>query len=618
MSAHDFEKQVQSTMEQLKLRPSEAVWTKVDKRIRMERRRRRILLWLPAMVLMLGAGGYFFYTHQTSEKQITASDNNSTLQQSVSPNEGNTAAYPATPVQPSNTTEKNSGDNSAAPAVANTDASPSTLHAADQPGSTPPAAPAVSSEQPAIVSPKDAAQQPADPGIAKKESNTPDASVTTVNKNLPAGISAENKIVTGKTEKNSNKNSGTRQQDVIAKAPTVSPAYDGNNQPFSLKAGKTSSKDRPTLNKASLVQLERSSAKPTANDKNIAPAGNTTTVYNSGQQQVSTEADQREHDLAYSTPGYHRLTSLNNELPGTLNPVFDKRLFKSIPRHQRLAMLNNLEEEKLKKTSKWSYGVVASGGGSHISKGDPFDIFNKKNKEPENLAQNSPTTGVSGAVGFNNGAATYNKPSEISMGFSYTVGGFVQRKVSERISFSAGLEYGYYSTKMEVGTLVNSPANVRSADQQDKHVNQYYQGRNNFMANSFVPMYGIPPPTETKKYTNKYHFLELPVKMHWRVNDGEILPILVDAGFTVSQLLSTNALHYDGTNDFYYEDKSYFNKTQFGMNVGVSFALFNNSKHPLWIGPTAKYQLTNLLSTKVSNGQHIWSFGLSAKMFLKK
>lgn len=567
MSAHDFEKQVQSTMEQLKLRPSEAVWTKVDKRIRMERRRRRILLWLPAMVLMLGAGGYFFYTNQSSEKQITASDKNSTLQNAVSPNAGNTIVYPAAPVQPSATTEKNIEGNSAAPVTtgATTDAPPPGSNAADQPGSTPPAAPAVSSVQPSGVSHQQLVKQPeAGSGIATKESTSPDAGVTTINKNAPAASSAEYNKVNSKAEKSGTNQSAIRQHDVMAKAPTITPAYAGGSQ-----------------------------------------------------QQVSADGENAGHDLAYTNPGYQRLTHFNNELPGSLNPVFDKSLFKSIPRHQRLAMLNNLEEEKQKKTSKWSYGIVAEGGGSHISKGDLFDIFSKKNKEPENLALSSPTTGVSGAVsGFNN--VSINKPSEISMGLSYTAGGFVQRKISERFSLSAGLEYGYYSTKMDVGTLVNSPANVRSADQQDKLVQQYYQGRSGASANAFVPMYGIPPPTQTKKYTNKYHFLELPVKMHWQVNDGEMLPIIVDAGFTVSRLLSTNALHYDGTNDFYYEDKSYFNKTQFGMNVGLNFALFNNSKHPLWIGPSAKYQLTNLLSTKVSNGQHIWSFGLSAKMFLKK
>ncbi|WP_315816620.1 hypothetical protein [Paraflavitalea speifideaquila] len=59
MSDHDFEKQVKVRLDQLKLRPSDAVWTVVEKNIRREKRRRRMIIWLPLLLLTLGAGGYF-------------------------------------------------------------------------------------------------------------------------------------------------------------------------------------------------------------------------------------------------------------------------------------------------------------------------------------------------------------------------------------------------------------------------------------------------------------------------------------------------------------------------------------------------------------------------------
>ncbi len=65
-------------MEQLRLRPSDAVWTKVDKRIRKERRRRRVVLWLPLFLLCVVAGGYFYFDTQSNNNKFTASELTST------------------------------------------------------------------------------------------------------------------------------------------------------------------------------------------------------------------------------------------------------------------------------------------------------------------------------------------------------------------------------------------------------------------------------------------------------------------------------------------------------------------------------------------------------------
>lgn len=119
-------------------------------------------------------------------------------------------------------------------------------------------------------------------------------------------------------------------------------------------------------------------------------------------------------------------------------------------------------------------------------------------------------------------------------------------------------------------------------------------------------------------YTNKYHFIEVPVKIHWRITGEDRLPLILDGGLSIAQLLSTNALHYDGSNDVYYKDFSYFNKTQLGITTGLNIELFGESNHPVWIGPTIKYQLSNLLKSDLSGGQHLWQFGVGAKLFLKK
>ena len=59
---HDkFEKEVQQKMEELKLRPSEPVWEKIEMAITPERKRKRSILWLSLAVLLLGGGGVLTY-----------------------------------------------------------------------------------------------------------------------------------------------------------------------------------------------------------------------------------------------------------------------------------------------------------------------------------------------------------------------------------------------------------------------------------------------------------------------------------------------------------------------------------------------------------------------------
>src|SRR5437660_12210399 len=58
MPDHEFEKQVHQKIGEMKLRPSEAVWEKVEKQLHGKQKRRRLAIWLPLLLLCLGLGGY--------------------------------------------------------------------------------------------------------------------------------------------------------------------------------------------------------------------------------------------------------------------------------------------------------------------------------------------------------------------------------------------------------------------------------------------------------------------------------------------------------------------------------------------------------------------------------
>src|SRR5687768_17855848 len=84
MSDHEFEKKVQQKMDDLKLRPSEAVWAEVEKNLRREKRRRRTLIWLPILGVLLTAGGYFIYSG-TGKPNDGSLVNNQSTEKAVAP-----------------------------------------------------------------------------------------------------------------------------------------------------------------------------------------------------------------------------------------------------------------------------------------------------------------------------------------------------------------------------------------------------------------------------------------------------------------------------------------------------------------------------------------------------
>lgn len=70
MPENDFEKQVQQLFDDMRLKPSDAVWPKVSNRIRKGKSRRRAFVWLPLALLLMGAGGYWLLENNDSVKSL--------------------------------------------------------------------------------------------------------------------------------------------------------------------------------------------------------------------------------------------------------------------------------------------------------------------------------------------------------------------------------------------------------------------------------------------------------------------------------------------------------------------------------------------------------------------
>src|SRR6266540_2095541 len=70
MAANKFEKNVQKTLDEFKLHPSEAVWQSVEKRIR-KKSRRRIIFFIIFSFLGLMLAGYGVY-HFSNRQKFTS------------------------------------------------------------------------------------------------------------------------------------------------------------------------------------------------------------------------------------------------------------------------------------------------------------------------------------------------------------------------------------------------------------------------------------------------------------------------------------------------------------------------------------------------------------------
>ncbi|MBL7699739.1 MAG: outer membrane beta-barrel protein [Chitinophagaceae bacterium] len=243
----------------------------------------------------------------------------------------------------------------------------------------------------------------------------------------------------------------------------------------------------------------------------------------------------------------------------------------------------------VKNSSKWSWGLNGVAGVSSVSEGNFFNLnFNKAQVEDvATVAMFAPQPPFT--------------PSSISSGFTYSAGAFVKRDLSKKFSLSAGLNYLQLNTRNKVGSRIN----------QRQVVNNGTRGY------IFVSSYYTLQQDQPSEYRNRYHFVEVPVELHTRVNKSQKVQMFVNTGLAVSRLIKSNSLHFDGTTGVYYKNDKLLNRTQLATRVGLSFGLLNNTSRPIWIGPYARYNISRILQKDVSASKSFASFGLDMKLFIK-
>jgi hypothetical protein len=301
---------------------------------------------------------------------------------------------------------------------------------------------------------------------------------------------------------------------------------------------------------------------------------------------TQTEVEKEEVKQTEVNPLETKIDSVNREIVGTEGAVVKTK--DTVAKDVLTSDSAKLVIEKKPSARKWKWGLHLTPGISSLND-QGFSIGSNKSLDVYNY-QNP----VGGSTGL---PPARQQPSDARPGFALQAGVFAQRQLSPRTSFSLGLQYGYYSNVIHVGNRRDSlTGNSQLSNVMDDKANGVYNAGG-----------------DTIKYTNRYHFIEFPLIFQWQLNKNKAKPFTWSAGFTIGQLIATNAIMYDTAfNGIYYSNKSQLNKTQFSLSTGFSWTLANNKRAQWSLGPVANIHLNRLLDNPFENKKYLFFVGLRA------
>lgn len=386
---------------------------------------------------------------------------------------------------------------------------------------------------------------------------------------------------------------------VPAQPESLSPAEGSENRPASPK--ETISTQSFNTNKVqSIIYTKRKRYSQTEDgkeefaSKKISGKGSIATEPLQDHKTSSTVGDEKENQSPLSTEKVITEKTTAGKSPVTDSVATRKTLS---PAETEKNAENSEQKPAKKKTKKWAFGINASGGVSSLSEGK----LGFSNSQIASVAQNRQSyfTNASPAVV----PPPPTSPSKIYPGLSFSVGLTTKYELSKRFSLSASVNYLQINTISKVGYKIEQTNNALE-DEMDQSAQPL------FLAAAAAENY--------RDYDNKYHFVEIPLTLHTRVNKSEKLPLYWNAGISFSQLIKSNSLHYDEEEHLYYTDDNLLKKMQTAVSTGFSFSLFNKTSRPLWVGPSVRYNISQALKKDVYTGKkHFMGLGIDVKWFLK-
>lgn len=204
--------------------------------------------------------------------------------------------------------------------------------------------------------------------------------------------------------------------------------------------------------------------------------------------------------------------------------------------------------------------------------------------------------------GISNGAAGVPPPpapaSPVRANIAFRVGVSYEKQISRKSTVGIGLSYAYMSTRIEVG--------------QNDSLNAIRNNSQYFLSLSSNASQHI------SDFTNKYHFIMLPLSYQLQLNKNNRLPFLWNLNLVPGFMVGTNGLVYNPQASVYYYDKDAFNR--FHLNMGTGFAFrFGNNKPMQWtLGPELMLDMSRLLKDESKTKQYLFYGGITSRLYFQK
>ena len=194
-------------------------------------------------------------------------------------------------------------------------------------------------------------------------------------------------------------------------------------------------------------------------------------------------------------------------------------------------------------------------------------------------------------------------PSDVKPGIGFKIGVAADKSVSRRLRVSASLRYSYLSEHITIGKSINPTAS-----------RVVLQG---LSYSTYAVAQTAYAGMQTQDFTNKYHFIELPVSGHFTITPKWRTPLVWDAGVLLSRLISSNALLYDKAwGGVYYKGRNNLSKTQFGISTGFSVRFKGNNQWLWSIGPHISMNTTKLFQSTSDKNKHIVYGSMNLQLLL--
>jgi hypothetical protein len=251
------------------------------------------------------------------------------------------------------------------------------------------------------------------------------------------------------------------------------------------------------------------------------------------------------------------------------------------------------KKEKNKAAQKLKWGINVSMGSSTITE-DRFSLKSSYVQADRIYSSANP---------FPGGSLNRYPPSTNKSAFAFKAGMGLKKDISRRSHVSIGLQYAYVGDRIKTAIIQNNIVWANTGAN---------TGANNFTGQSSY--YSAIPQ---KTYTDRFHFIELPIFYDWRVTNNTNHFLSLGAGISPAWLIATNGLVYDtAAGGIYFHNKSSFTRTHINLMAGLSYHFDKGFE---WsIGPQFYFDASKLIKNDFDKRKYFLYSGIDARIFIGK